>query len=121
MRLGAFFGKPAAASTPPAVSDCEDVSRGITTPRRNSITSIDMEPSLDDVKPTPTKSMPQGQKPLFLPFYVKEHMEMAPLNRFLSNTAFLSGELPLNQDGVPERLDIRFRRRSTESTTKSTL
>jgi chromatin assembly factor 1 subunit A len=112
MRLGAFFGKPAAASTPPAISECEVVSRGTTTSRRNSITSIDMEPPLVDIKPSPSKRIPFDDKPFIMPFYVKEHMQLAPFNRFLSNTAFLTDQLPLNQNTVPEKLDARFHRRS---------
>ena len=115
MRLGAFFGKSAAASTPPAFSDCEDVSRGTTTPRRNSITSIDLDVPLVDIKPSPLKHTLIDERPFIMPFFVKEHMQLAPSNRFLSNTAFLSGALPLNQEVVLKMLDLRFHKRRRQT------
>ncbi|KIW29868.1 uncharacterized protein PV07_05654 [Cladophialophora immunda] len=111
MRLGAFFGPPAAASTPPAV-DLGDISRGTTPSRRGSITSIDMETPLVELKASPTKPTNPGYNDWILPFFVKEHMEVAPFNRFHSNrAAFDNDALVLNQDVTTETLGSRFRRR----------
>ncbi|KAJ9617105.1 hypothetical protein H2200_000826 [Cladophialophora chaetospira] len=110
MRIGNFFGKPAVSSTPPAVSDCGDVSRGTTPSRRSSITSIDMEPPVVDIKPSPMKLKPD-EKPFIMPFFRKEFMELAPTNRFLSNRVFEADDLLLNQNGTPEKINVRFRRR----------
>lgn len=78
MRLGAFFGKPKTEATPPSTPD--DISEGASS-RRSSIASIDSErPSLD------TQLMRKPTNPDFekfiLPFYVPEHTDVAPTNRF---------------------------------------
>lgn len=78
MRLGAFFGKPKSEATPPSTPD--DVSEGASS-RRSSIASIDMErPSLD-LKSTKKPTNPDFEK-FILPFYVPEHTDVAPNNRF---------------------------------------
>ena len=86
MRLGAFFGKPALASSPPSTP--EDVSSGVSS-RRSSITSIDMDqPELD---PKTTKSTDPGFRSWILPFFPHDHTEIAPYNRFLTNHDASSG------------------------------
>ncbi|EXJ60478.1 hypothetical protein A1O7_04631 [Cladophialophora yegresii CBS 114405] len=111
MRLGAFFGKPQATSLASAVSDCEDISRGTTPSRRSSIASVDMELAMVDTKISPTKHAKSDARPFIMPFFIKEHMQLAPSNRFLSNRSSLPDKLPLNQDGVPEKIDVRFHKR----------
>ncbi|OCT52665.1 putative chromatin assembly factor 1 subunit A [Cladophialophora carrionii] len=111
MRLGAFFGKPTATSLPAAVSDCEDISRATTPSRRSSIASIDLDPPLVDTKLSPTKHLKSDARPFIMPFFIKEHMQLAPFNRFLSNRSPLPDELPLHQHGVPEKIDVRFHKR----------
>ncbi|KIX92510.1 uncharacterized protein Z520_11830 [Fonsecaea multimorphosa CBS 102226] len=111
MRLGAFFAPPPVASTPPA-SDLRDASRGTTPSRRGSITSVDLEPPLDEIKASPSKRTNSGYNEWILPFFVKEYMEVAPFNRFLSNrTVFDKDVLAFNQGVTSEKLRNRFRRR----------
>ncbi|EXJ93430.1 hypothetical protein A1O1_01822 [Capronia coronata CBS 617.96] len=106
LRIGAFFGRPAAASTPPASSD--DASVG--TSRRSSIVSIDMGPSLVDAKPSKTTNPDFSN--WILPFFVNEHMELAPFNRFRSHTnPFDDRQLELNQPITPEKINFRFQKR----------
>ncbi|EHY55127.1 chromatin assembly factor-I (CAF-I) p90 subunit [Exophiala dermatitidis] len=105
LRIGAFFGRPAAASTPPASSD--DVS---VTSRRSSVASIDMGPSLVEVKSA--KPTNPDFSNWILPFFVNEHMQLAPFNRFRSHTTpFSEDQLQLNQRIIPEKISSRFRRR----------
>ncbi len=82
MRLGAFFGRPAPASTPPSTP--EDVSSGVSS-RRSSIASIDMErPELDE---KPVKTVNADFSNWILPFFPHEHTDVAPYNRFLISHA----------------------------------
>ncbi|EXJ91844.1 hypothetical protein A1O3_00394 [Capronia epimyces CBS 606.96] len=105
-RIGAFFGRPTAASTPPASSD--DASAG--TSRRSSIASIDMEPCLTEIK---TSKPPNTEfRNWILPFFVNEHMELAPFNRFHSHTnPFNDEQVRLNQQITPEQIGTRFPKR----------
>lgn len=78
MRLGAFFAKPKTEDTPPSTP--EDVSDGASS-RRSSIASIDVErPALQ------AKKLNQATNPdyenCFLPFFVPDHTDVAPTNRF---------------------------------------
>ena len=78
MRLGAFFAKPKAENTPPSTPD--DVSEGASS-RRTSIASIDMErPVLETPKKSQLANVEYNK--CFLPFFVPEHTEVAPINRF---------------------------------------
>ena len=122
MRLGAFFGRPAPQSTPPTTPD--DVSLGTPsrrgTPsrsRRSSIASIDMEEPLIESKASrPTNP---EYKSWILPFFVNEHVELAPFNRFHSKTDPLhEDQLPLNQDVPLEKVDTRFHKRRRTRTTR---
>lgn len=79
MRLGAFFNRPAAASTPPSTPDHGSV--GVSS-RRSSIASIDMDKP--EVEATPAKGKSQSSS-WILPFFLLEHTELAPYNRFLSS------------------------------------
>ncbi len=93
MRIGAFFGRPALASTPPASPDIvSEAARS----RRSSITSIVMEPSLDETphsKPSNTE-----YSNWILPFFVNDHTELAPFNRFHSTaTTRIDDWLSMNQ------------------------
>ncbi|KAK7890475.1 hypothetical protein LTR67_008362 [Exophiala xenobiotica] len=110
MRIGAFFARPGPTSTPPASPD--DVSLG-TPSRRSSTASIDMEPPLLETK-AQGPANPEYTK-WILPFFINEHMELAPFNRFHSKST-IGDTLPLKQDAKPEKLDRRFhkRRRRTE-------
>ncbi|KIW90599.1 uncharacterized protein Z519_08382 [Cladophialophora bantiana CBS 173.52] len=111
MRIGAFFGRPTAASTSPAI-DLGVISRGSTPSRRGSVTSIDMGPPLVETKVSPSKPTNPSYNEWILPFFVNEHMEVAPFNRFYTNSgAFNDEQLPLNQNLTPEKLGNRFRRR----------
>lgn len=80
MRLGAFFQKPAQASTPPSIS--EDVSSGVSS-RRSSITSIDGD--MPDAGFKSTRAVPADFRKWFLPFFVEPNMEVAPTNRFITS------------------------------------
>ncbi|KAL2424203.1 hypothetical protein ABEF95_004555 [Exophiala dermatitidis] len=105
LRIGAFFGRPAAASTPPASSD--DVS---VTSRRSSVASIDMPPSAVETKSSKPANLDFSN--WILPFFVNEHMELAPFNRFRSHTNPSTDEqFELNQPIIPEKISSRFRRR----------
>ncbi|OAG42527.1 hypothetical protein AYO21_03112 [Fonsecaea monophora] len=111
MKLGSFFGPPAAASVPTA-GDLGDVSRGTTPSRRGSVTSVDIDHPMVDIKESPSKRKNPGFDDWILPFFVKEHMTVAPINRFHPNRAALDNAfLPLNQDNTPQTLRNRFRRR----------
>ncbi|OAP61623.1 hypothetical protein AYL99_03826 [Fonsecaea erecta] len=111
MRIGAFFGRPAVATSPQA-SDLGNVSRGTTPSRRGSVTSIDLEPPLVEIKSPASKPTNSGYNEWILPFFVKEHMEVAPFNRFHSNRAVLDNDaLAFNQDICPEKLGSRLHRR----------
>ncbi|ETN43967.1 uncharacterized protein HMPREF1541_10832 [Cyphellophora europaea CBS 101466] len=101
-RIGAFFNRPAAASTPPTTPD--DVSVGVSS-RRSSIASIDMEKPED--QSSPTKENSEFSK-WILPFFVMEHTELAPNNRFIHpnehqgpDLAWLKGQ---NETVGPQRL-----------------
>lgn len=111
IRISSFFAKPAASSISPVVSDYDNVSRGTTPSRRNSIASVDLDEPLVEINPSPAKRTNPEEKPFIMPFFVKEHVEVAPFNRFLSSSAFRSVELPLNQDVAPEKINIRFQKR----------
>ncbi|KIW12108.1 hypothetical protein PV08_09382 [Exophiala spinifera] len=104
MRIGAFFGRPVAASTPPDSAD--DVSMG-TRSRRSSIASLDMAPPLIETKAREPAN-PEFNK-WILPFFVSENMELAPFNRFHKSTT--EATLPLNQGIKPEKLNTQFRKR----------
>lgn len=80
MRLGNFFTKPAQASTPPSIP--EDVSSGVSS-RRSSVTTMDVE--MPDAQFKSTRAIDPEFRKWFLPFYVDEKMEVAPVNRFLSS------------------------------------
>jgi chromatin assembly factor 1 subunit A len=108
-RIRSFFGRPAAASTPPLFDQQNDVSRGTTPTRRNSITSIDMEDAIDDVEPA-SKPVNREYRRFILPFFVGDNTEMAPTNRFHQNRAFYDDRLPLNEEIAPEKLGERFLR-----------
>ena len=81
MRLGAFFGRPAPASTPPSTP--EDISSGVSS-RRSSIASIDMERPVLDMKPA---SVNPEFNSWILPFFLNENTDIAPYNRFLKANA----------------------------------
>ncbi|KIV86165.1 hypothetical protein PV11_01795 [Exophiala sideris] len=105
MRIGAFFGRPALASTPPLSPD--DVSQG-TRSRRSSVASIDMEPSVVESK---SIQPPNPEYRTWIqPFFVKENVELAPFNRFHSTKA-PDDLLPLNQTVFPEKVHTRFHKR----------
>jgi chromatin assembly factor 1 subunit A len=70
-----------------------------------------MEPPLLDIKLSSTKHTKSDARPFIMPFFVKEHMQLAPYNRFLSNKTPPPNGLPLNQDGTPEKINVRFRKR----------
>ena len=107
MRIGNFFGRPAAASTPPATPD--DVSVGASS-RRTSIASIDMETLLIESKP-PRASNPE-YKNWILPFFVNDHTELAPLNRFHSKPdVFNKHQLDFDRPVSPEEISTRFHKR----------
>ncbi len=110
MRIGAFFGRPGPTSTPPASPD--DVTLG-TRSRRSSTASIDMEPPSLEIKAREPAN-PEYTK-WILPFFINDHMELAPFNRFHSKST-VGDTLPLKQDAKHEKLDGRFhkRRRRTE-------
>lgn len=80
MRLGAFFGKPKPEATPPSTP--EDVSDGASS-RRSSIASIDMERPVLEVKKMGEPSNPEYNR-CFLPFFVPDNTDLAPVNRFKS-------------------------------------
>ncbi|KIX09674.1 uncharacterized protein Z518_00755 [Rhinocladiella mackenziei CBS 650.93] len=107
MRIGAFFGRPAPASTPPTTPD--DVLVEISS-RRPSIASVDMEPPvIETVSCEPAN--PEYNK-WILPFFVSGNMELAPFNRFRSNTSLVNDDhISLNQHITPEKISARFRRR----------
>ncbi|KIW39081.1 uncharacterized protein PV06_08892 [Exophiala oligosperma] len=104
MRIGAFFGRPAAASTPPDSAD--DVSMG-TRSRRSSVASLDMAPPLIETK-IREPANPEFNK-WILPFFVSENMELAPFNRFHKSTT--DANLPLNQGITPDKVNKQFRKR----------
>jgi chromatin assembly factor 1 subunit A len=79
MKLGAFFGRPAPASTPPDTPD--RVSVGVSS-RRSSIVSIDMDGSEGDATPAKEKSKQPGW---ILPFFLLENTDLAPNNRFIAS------------------------------------
>ncbi|KEF54753.1 uncharacterized protein A1O9_09195 [Exophiala aquamarina CBS 119918] len=107
LRIGAFFGRPALASTPPTTPD--DVSIGASS-RRSSIASTDVAPSLVETR-SPAKARNHEYNQWILPFFVNEHTELAPINRFHSKSSvFDQQELPLNQNISPEKVSGRFRR-----------
>ena len=99
MRLGAFFAKPKSEATPPSTPD--DVSEGASS-RRSSIASIDMErPSLDLKLKKPAN--PDFEK-FMLPFYIPEHTDVAPSNRFkLGRTSTFE----VTRDSTSTKCDIR--------------
>lgn len=105
MRIGAFFGRPAQASTPPLSPD--DVSQG-THSRRSSVASVDIEPPLVAPKSVETPN-PEYRKWIH-PFFIHEHVELAPFNRFHSTTASID-QLPINQAVVLEKVNTRFHKR----------
>ncbi|KAK5044566.1 hypothetical protein LTR84_010690 [Exophiala bonariae] len=115
LRIGAFFGRPALASTPPTTPD--DVSLGASS-RRSSIASIDMAPSLIANSPVP-KSKSTEYDQWILPFFVNEHTEVAPANRFHYKTSSFSKELLMNQSISPENISTRFEQRRRSRKIKS--
>lgn len=99
MRLGAFFGKPKPEATPPSTPD--DVSEGVSS-RRSSIASIDMEKPVISTKPMNKPANPEFEK-FMLPFYVPEHTDVAPTNRFkLGRTSTFE----VTQDSISTKCDI---------------
>lgn len=69
-----------------------------------------MGPSLVDVKP-PKPTNPEFSS-WILPFFVSEHMELAPFNRFRSHTnPFNDEQIPLNQQITPEKINTWFQKR----------
>lgn len=108
MRIGAFFGQPPSAATPPTSPD--DVSVG-TMSRRSSIASIDMEqPEIEIALRKPTNP---DYSNWILPFFVNEHMELAPFNRFHTKTSpHQDRDLPLYQQiNLDTRISSQFRNR----------
>ena len=78
MRLGNFFSKTTAPSTPPTGTP-DDVSSGISS-RRSSIASIDVD--MVDASPlTRLRRDNPEYGTIFPPFFVHPHVEVAPANR----------------------------------------
>ena len=112
MRLGAFFGAPASASSPPSSPD--DVSSGVSS-RRSSITSVDMERPELEVKAA--KVTNPDFSSWILPFFPHDHTEVAPFNRFLQSHRPTSVEIPWldSLQHTPEPSSVLF----TETITPS--
>jgi chromatin assembly factor 1 subunit A len=111
MRLGAFFGnRPAPASTPPATP--ERIPAGPSS-RRSSIASLDMTKSDNESDVMDVRS--EFAK-WILPFFVLEHTEMAPSNRFLPrNDSDTSISCFLEQsDSDPRPLQMSFKTRKLQ-------
>ena len=95
-RLGAFFVRPAQASSPPSTPD--DVSAGVSS-RRSSIASIDMDkPELDTKTSRPSNT---DYSTWILPFFAHDDTDVAPANRFLIRRADVD-EPPLHQETSQE-------------------
>ncbi|RVX66449.1 hypothetical protein B0A52_09679 [Exophiala mesophila] len=108
MRIGAFFARPASASTPPATPDVRSTGP---VSRRSSTASIDIDMPLAGTD-TPVKATNPEFNNWILPFFVSDLAEVAPFNRFHRTAGSLGhAEFPLNQGTVPEPLRSRFRQR----------
>lgn len=80
--------------------------------RRSSIASIDIEPSLIETKTSISKPINPDYSNWILPFFVNEHTELAPFNRFRTSTSpFGQQDISLNQQISPEKVNSRFHRR----------
>ena len=76
MRLSAFLGsKPARALSPPGTPNGKATS---VTSRRSSVASVDKDVLPED----PRLRVKTEPEQMFYPFFVKEDMELAPINRF---------------------------------------
>ena len=103
MRLGSFFGKPTPAATPPSTPD--DVSEGISS-RRSSIASIDMEIPAIETTQNQKHTNPDYEK-WILPFFIPEHTEVAPYNRYRSGSQEVE-DLPLSAGADVDPLEKRY-------------
>lgn len=105
MRLGAYFGRPTLAATPPSTPD--DVSEGVSS-RRSSIASIDMEKPIIETKLS-TKHVNIDYDKWILPFFVPEHTELAPYNRYKSGNHGVDN-IVFSDDADVESLRKRYGR-----------
>ncbi|RMZ83973.1 hypothetical protein DV737_g1280, partial [Chaetothyriales sp. CBS 132003] len=113
MRIGAFFGRPAPASTPPLTPD--DDSTRISS-RRSSLGSIDMAPPVLDNKPTSNQF---DFSKWILPFFPHDHTVLAPHNRFIASgtTAPVCLDLTTQYPNTTSQpLSQRFTRRRKKDT-----
>lgn len=79
-KLSAFLIRSASTATPPATPDAGSVGPAS---RRSSVASIDMaKPEEDMVEDKPKAPLDD----YIAPFFIKDHMELAPSNRFLQST-----------------------------------
>lgn len=109
MRIGAFFGRPAPQSTPPATPD--DASSQASS-RRSSIAAIDLaEPVVQSIE---SKAVNPEFEKYIIPYFVHEHTELAPINRFkaarrseILDCVTLSDKVEINQE-ITEPLQTRF-------------
>ncbi|RMZ90833.1 hypothetical protein DV736_g1914, partial [Chaetothyriales sp. CBS 134916] len=112
-RIGAFFGRPAPASTPPSTPG-DDLTR--ISSRRSSVGSIDVPPPVLDNKPSSNQS---DFSKWILPFFPHDHTVLAPHNRFLASGAAASVWLDLSTqypNTMSQPLSQHFARRRKKDT-----